>query len=458
VEHDPEDIWSTQMDAAREALAASGLRAEQLAAVGVANQRETVLLWDTETGNALGHAIVWQCRRTTERCEALRQAGYESMIRGKTGLRLDPYFSASKVEWLLKAHPEAAPLLREGRLRAGTIDSFLVWRLTGGNRHVTDFTNASRTMLFNLETLDWDPELLRLFGVPREILADPVPSAGLVGVTEPSWLGAPVPITGLAGDQQAALFAQACFAPGDVKNTYGTGCFLLMNAGDRPLPSRNNLLATVAWGLGPGRERVTYALEGSVFAAGAAVQWLRDGLGIIQASPEVQTLAATVPDNGGIYFVPALTGLGAPFWDPDARGMLIGITRGTTRGHVARATEEAIGCQTRAVVEAMEADCGTATPALKVDGGAARDDLLMQLQADLLGIPVCRHRLLESTAFGAAALAGVAVGFWSLDDVAKLGRAEETFEPRMSSVDRDRLYTEWSRAAGRSLGWIQGRS
>jgi glycerol kinase len=455
VEHDPEDIWSTQIDTAREALAASGLRADQLAAIGVANQRETVLLWDAKTGSALGNAIVWQCRRTAERCETLRRAGYEATIKGKTGLRLDPYFSATKLEWLLKARPEASRLLQQGRLRAGTIDSFLIWRLTGSSRHVTDFTNASRTMLFNLETLDWDPELLRLFGVPREILADPVPSAGPVGVVEPSWLGAPVPIAGLAGDQQAALFAQACFAKGEVKNTYGTGCFLLMNVGDRPLPSHNDLLTTIAWGLGPGRERIAYALEGSVFTAGAAVQWLRDGLGIIRSSSDVQSLAATVPNNGGVYFVPALTGLGAPFWDPDARGMLIGITRGTTGAHVARATEEAIACQTRAVVEAMRADSGTVTPALKVDGGAARDNLLMQLQADLLGIPVRRHRLLESTAFGAAALAGVAVGFWSLDDVAELGGDDETFEPHMDRVERDRLYAEWSRAAGRSLGWIQ---
>jgi glycerol kinase len=455
VEHDPEDIWSTQLAAAREALAAAGLEAGQLAAVGIANQRETALLWDAGTGKTLGNAIVWQCRRTAERCEQLRRDGFETMVRQKTGLRLDPYFSATKFEWLLAAHPEARSLLREGRLKAGTIDSFLVWRLTGGRRHVTDFTNASRTMLLNLHSLDWDDELLQLFGIPREALADLVPSAGVIDCTDPEWLGTAVPIAGLAGDQQAALFGQACFELGDTKNTYGTGCFLLMNVGEQPVLSRSDLIATVAWGLGPGRENVRYALEGSVFAAGAAVQWLRDGLGIIKSSDEVGGLAATVPDNGGLYFVPALTGLGAPFWDADARGLVIGITRGTTKAHLARAAEEAICCQTRAVLEAMRVDSGASPPLLKVDGGAAGDQFLLQLQADLLGIPVRRHRLLESTAFGAAALAGIAVGFWSLDDVARLAGQEQTYHPRMSESDRDRLYGEWMRAAERSLGWAR---
>jgi glycerol kinase len=455
VEHDPEDIWSTQVAAARDALAASGLEAGQLAAVGIANQRETALLWDAGTGKTLGNAIVWQCRRTAERCEELRREGLETMVREKTGLRLDPYFSATKFEWLMAAHPEARSLQHEGRLRAGTIDSFLVWRLTGGRRHVTDFTNASRTMLLDLHSLDWDEDLLRLFGIPREALADPIPSAGVVGLTEPEWLGAAVSVAGLAGDQQAALFGQACFDRGDTKNTYGTGCFLLMNVGEKPVLSRSDLIATVAWGLGPGRENVRYALEGSVFAAGAAVQWLRDGLGIIAESGEIGGLAASVADNGGLYFVPALTGLGAPFWDADARGLVIGITRGTTKAHLARAAEEAICCQTRAVLEAMKIDSGAAPPLLKVDGGGAADQFLLQLQADLLGLPVRRHRLLESTAFGAAALAGVAVGFWSLDDVARLAGQKETYRPRMSQPDKDRLHGEWMRAAERSSGWAR---
>jgi glycerol kinase len=455
VEHDPEDIWSTQLAAARDALAASGLAAGQLAAVGIANQRETALLWDAETGKTLGRAIVWQCRRTAERCEELRRAGFEATVREKTGLRLDPYFSATKFEWLMAAHPEARSLQREGRLRAGTVDSFLVWRLTRGRRHVTDFTNASRTMLLNLHSLDWDEDLLRLFGMPREALADPVPSAGVVGLTDPEWLGAAVPVAGLAGDQQAALFGQACFDRGDTKNTYGTGCFLLMNVGEKPVLSRSDLIATVAWGLGPGTENVRYALEGSVFAAGAAVQWLRDGLGVITASSEIGGLASSVADNGGLYFVPALTGLGAPFWDADARGLVIGITRGTTRAHLARAAEEAICCQTRAVLEAMKVDSGAAPALLKVDGGGAADQFLLQLQADLLGLPVRRHRLLESTAFGAAALAGVAVGFWSLDDIARLAGQKETYRPKMGESDRDSLQREWMRAAERSLGWAR---
>jgi glycerol kinase len=399
-----------------------------------------------------------QCRRTAERCEELRRAGFEATVREKTGLRLDPYFSATKFEWLMAAHPEARSLQHQGRLRAGTIDSFLVWRLTGGRRHVTDFTNASRTMLLDLRSLEWDEDLLRLFGIPRETLADPVPSAGVVGLTDPEWLGAAIPVAGLAGDQQAALFGQACFDRGDTKNTYGTGCFLLMNVGEEPVFSRSDLIATVAWGLGPGRERVRYALEGSVFAAGAAVQWLRDGLGIIAASNDIGGLAASVPDNGGLYFVPALTGLGAPFWDADARGLVIGITRGTTKAHLARAAEEAVCCQTRAVLEAMTIDSGAVPPLLKVDGGGAADQFLLQLQADVLGLPVRRHRLLESTAFGAAALAGVAVGFWSLEDVARLAGQKETYRPRMSESDRNLLQGQWMRAAERSLGWARRES
>ncbi len=344
-------------------------------------------------------------------------------------------------------------MLRQGRLRAGTIDSFLVWRLTGGRHHVTDFSNASRTMLFGLETLDWDESLLDFFGIPRDILADPVPSSGVIGATEPRWLGGSIPIAGLAGDQQTALFGQACFNVGDTKNTYGTGGFLLMNVGQKPVVPPSRLLGTVAWGLGPGRENVSYALEGSVFVAGAAVQWLRDGLGIIERSDEIGPLAASVADNGGLFFVPALTGLGAPFWDPDARGLIIGITRGTTKAHLARATEGGDLCQTRALLEAMELASDIVPAVLRVDGGAARDAFLLQMQADLLGLPVRRPTLLESTAFGAAALAGVAVGLWSVDDVTTLAKAGETYLPVMDTSGRDALYGQWMRSVeGRRAG------
>ena len=470
VEHDPEDIWRGQLEAAREALESAGVAhgddaaapgaggrggsgARRLAAIGVANQRETALLWDQQTGEPVGNAIVWQCRRTTERCEELRLEGREEYLRETTGLRLDPYFSATKWEWLLAAHPEAQRLLAQGRLRAGTVDSFLVWRLTGGREHVTDYSNASRTMLFDLHTLDWDQAALELFGISRDMLPRPVPSAGVVGYSDRSVLGVEAPIAGIAGDQQAALFGQACFAPGETKNTYGTGCFLLMNVGRRPVRSAHDLLSTVAWGLGPGREGVSYALEGSVFAAGAAVQWLRDGLGLIESAGEVGSLAATVEDNGGVYFVPALTGLGAPFWDPAARGLLIGLTRASGRGHVARATEEAICFQTRAVLEAMTKDAGVAPPQLRVDGGAAGDDFLMQLQADVLGVPVARREMREATAFGAAALAGVGVGLWAPEQVAEMARAERVFRPADVRPDLEGVYERWLQAVERSRGW-----
>jgi glycerol kinase len=467
VEHDPEAIWQSQKEAIELALKHSGLRPDGLAAIGVTNQRETCLLWDAETGRSLGNAIVWQCRRTAERCDDLRSLGWEPIIRERTGLRLDPYFSATKLEWLLAAHPEAAALAAEGRLRAGTVDSFLIWRLTGGQAHVTDYSNASRTMLFDIRALDWDDELLSLFGVPREILAEPRPSSGPLGLSDPRVFGAAVPIAGVAGDQQASLFGHACLEGGEAKNTYGTGCFLLMNTGSRPVPSSHGLLTTIAWALGPdggasgaedparGARNVTYALEGSVFVGGAAVQWLRDGLGVIDSSEEIGPLAAQVPDNGGLFFVPALAGLGAPFWDPYARGLLIGITRGTTRAHLARATEEAICYQTRSVLEAMSADAGVRLKSLRVDGGAVGDDLLLQAQADLLGIPVERPRVRETTALGAAALAGLAVGFWTTDDVRALSRTERVFEPVLAGTERERLYAEWQRAAERSLHWAK---
>ena len=433
VEHDAEEIWTTQLRCCRLALQRSGLGAADLAAVGIANQRETVLLWDADTGTPLGNAIVWQCRRTAERCAELEAAGWGDRVAALTGLRLDPYFSASKLEWLLANRPGAKDLLRRGRLRAGTIDSFLVWRLTGGRSHVTDFSNASRTMLLDLERLEWAGELLDLFGVPAEVLPNLRASSGFIGTTDPSLFGAAVPIAGIAGDQQAALFGQGGLEKGASKNTYGTGCFLLVNTGDRPVAAENGLVSTVAWaleppgapatdpvrGVAPGAaaraaaRRVTYALEGSVFTAGAAVQWLRDGLGIIANAAEIGPLAAQVPDTGDVYFVPALTGLGAPYWDPQARGLLIGITRGTTMQHIARAAEEAICFQVGAVLEAMSRTAGVDVSSLRVDGGAAGDDFLLQLQADLTGVQVVRPRLRETTALGAAALAGLAAGFWS---------------------------------------------
>ncbi len=456
VEHDPEDIWATQLRCCRLALAQSGLEAGELAALGIANQRETVLLWDADSGEALGDAIVWQCRRTTQRCAELEEAGYGTRITEITGLRLDPYFSATKLEWLIANRPGARDLLHQGRLRAGTIDAFLVWRLTGGRHHTTDFSNASRTMLLDLRRLDWSPELLDLFGVPRGILPELHPSSGLVGVTDPGWFGAPVPIAGLAGDQQAALFGQGGLEAGDSKNTYGTGCFLLTTTGEQPAAPEHGLLSTVAWVLArpaPAATTVRYALEGSVFVAGAAVQWLRDGLGIITDAAEIGTLAARVTDSADVYFVPALTGLGAPYWDPGARGLLIGLTRGTSREHIARATEEAICFQTVAILEAMGRAAGVGIRALRADGGAAGDSFLLQLQADLAGTPVVRSRIRETTALGAAALAGLAVGYWTEADVKGLAGVDATFRPRISSQERLRRRDRWEKAVERARGW-----
>ncbi len=464
VEHDPEDIWATQLRSCRTALERAGMEARELAAIGIANQRETVLLWDAETGAALGNAIVWQCRRTADRSEELRRAGLEPAIEARTGLRLDPYFSATKIEWLLANRPGASDLLARGHLRAGTIDSLLIWRLTGGRHHVTDHTNASRTMLLDLHGLEWAEDLLDLFGVPRSILPRLCPSSGVIGATDPAWLGAAVPIAGVAGDQQAALFGQGAAEKGDCKNTYGTGCFLLMNVGSLPVRPELGLLSTVGWSLTPevagargagSAATVTYALEGSVFMAGAAVQWVRDSLRIVESSADIGPLAAQAPDNGGVYFVPALTGLGAPYWDPYARGLLIGLTRGTEPEHLARATEEAICFQTRAVLDAMRETSGVDVAALRVDGGAARDDFLLALQADVLAMPVIRPRVLETTALGAAALAGLAVGFWSKDEVTQLAGTGRVFAPTMDTEERERLYREWQRAVDRALGWAQ---
>ena len=450
MEHDAEEIWRTQRDVAAQALSKAGLGAADVA-IGITNQRETTVLWDRSTGRPVAHAIVWQDRRTASRCDALRQAGHEVTFASRTGLLLDAYFSGTKLAWLLDNVAGARERARRGELAFGTIDTWLAWRLSAGRSHVTDVSNASRTLLFNIHTLDWDDELLALLDVPRAVLPKVVASSGTVATTACDGLPAGIAVAGIAGDQQAALFGQACYSPGMAKNTYGTGCFLLMNTGTRPAASRNRLLATVAWQ----REgRTSYALEGSVFIAGAAVQWLRDGLGIIERSSDVESLAASVPDTSGVVFVPALSGLGAPYWDPRARGTLVGITRGATRAHIARATLEAIAFQSAELIEAMAADSGIALTELRVDGGATANNLLMQLQADLLGVPVVRPKVTETTALGAAYLAGLACGFWKDEaEIASLWSRERVFEPMLSRGEAASRLGEWKRAVERSRAW-----
>jgi len=467
VEHDPEAIWSSQLGCAREALALAGLRPEQIAALGVTNQRETTILWDRQSGQPIANAIVWQSRVSAEICARLKAEGLEPLFRRKTGLLLDPYFSGTKIKYLLERHEGLRARAERGEVLFGTVDTWLIWRLTGGRVHATDPGNASRTLLFDIHTLDWDDELLRLLGVPRAMLPEVRDSSGTFGQTSPEWFGSPIPITAVAGDQQAATFGQACFRPGDVKNTYGTGCFMLMNTGSQPVPSQNNLVTTVGWRLG---DQVTYCLEGSVFIAGAVVQWLRDGLHLIRTSAEVEPLAASVPDSGGVVFVPALVGLGAPHWDPYARGTILGITRGTTAAHIARAALESMAYQTRDLLEAMNKDTQTAPDAsgtssatasggalaraLKVDGGAAVNDTLMQFQADVLGSAVERPSVAETTALGAAYLAGLAVGYWNdLDDVAGHWALQRRFEPRWDCRYREQLYARWNKAVRRALSW-----
>ena len=453
VEHDAEEIWASQLGVAVEAIARAGLTAADIAAIGITNQRETTVLWDRATGRPIHPAIVWQDRRTAPLCERLRASGHEPTFRQKTGLVLDPYFSGTKLAWLLDNIPGARGRAERGELAFGTIDSWLVWNLTGGERHLTDASNASRTLMFNLEAGCWDDELLDLLDIPPAVLPDVVPSSAVYGETAARFLAKRVPIAGIAGDQQAALFGQLCDRPGMVKNTYGTGCFMLLHTGERPVHSGSNLLTTVACRLGG---RTEYALEGSVFVAGAAVQWLRDGLGIIREAREVETLAASVPDNGGIYLVPAFAGLGAPHWDPYARGALLGITRGTTAGHIARATLESIAFQTADLLAAMEADAATPLAELRVDGGATANNLLMQFQADLLGVPVVRPRITETTALGAAYLAGLAVGYWrDRSELASLWQAEQTFLPVMERERALELRRQWQRALERSKGWEQ---
>ncbi len=453
VEHDPEDIWQSQLGAARDAMAEAGVRPHEIVAIGITNQRETTIVWDRHTGQPINRAIVWQCRRTADLCERLRTEGLDSEIRRRTGLVVDAYFSGTKVAWILDHVPGARERAERGDLAFGTVDSWLLYRLTGGRVHVTDATNASRTILFNLHTGSWDRVLLDVLGVPEAVLPEVVDSSGVVGEAEPSLLGAAIPIGGVAGDQQAALFGQGCLEAGDAKNTYGTGCFVLQHAGSRA-PASESLLTTVASRLDGA---LAYALEGSVFVAGAAVQWLRDGLGLIRTAADVEALAASVPSSDGVYVVPAFVGLGAPHWDMYARGAMFGVTRGTTAAHLARATLESMAFQTRDVVEAMERDTGRRLRELRVDGGATRNDLLMQIQADILGIPVARSSEPETTARGAAFLAGLAVGMWrGPDDVRRAASVDRVFEPRMSDDQRETLYAGWRRAVERAKGWAAG--
>ncbi len=452
VEHDAEEIWDTMRTSAREALKAAGVRAGEVAAIGITNQRETIVLWDRRTGRPVHRAIVWQDRRTASATDRLRAAGHERAVRRKTGLLLDPYFSGSKLRWLLDHVPGARKKAVEGRLAAGTVDSWLVWKLTGGRRHVTDVSNASRTMLMNLRTGIWDAELCRLLSIPERILPEIVSSGGRIEDADAGVLGAGLPIAGILGDQQAALFGQLCTRPGLAKCTYGTGCFLLVFTGRRPVASRNRLLSTVAWRMG-GRP-MTYALEGSVFSGGAAIQWLRDGLKIITSAPDVNALAHSVGDSGGVVVVPAFTGLGAPEWDATARGAVLGLTRGSTGAHLARATLEGIAFQVADLLNAMEADTGTRLRELRVDGGAAASDLLMQLQADFSGVRVARPENLETTAQGAAFMAGLAVGVWpDLRALAKTWRVERRFTSRMPRPESRRRRALWRRAVERSRRW-----
>ncbi len=451
VEHDPEEIWETQRTMAREAIDAANISAKDVAAIGVTNQRETVVLWERSTGRPVANAIVWQSRISAPLCEQLKTDGLEPMVRAKTGLVLDAYFSASKVAHLLSVHDGLRARCEEGDILFGTIDTYLIWRLTGGRVHVTDYSNASRTLLFNIHTLDWDDDLLELFGVPRAMLPEVRPSSQIYGETDALLCGETIPIAGAAGDQQAATFGQACFEPGAAKNTYGTGCFLLMNTGDKPVPSENQLLTTIGWGL---EGKITYCLEGSVFIAGAAIQWLRDGLKLIQTSSEVEQLLDSAPDSGGVYFVPAFVGLGAPHWDPFARGAIFGLTRGTTAGNLAWAAVESMAFQTRELIEAMERDASVQLKSLRVDGGATVNARLLQFQADLLDKPVLRPVVAETTALGAAYLAGLAVGYWdNLDDVRRNWALDREFTPRMKDVDRGARFARWQRAIARARDW-----
>lgn len=442
VEHDPEEIWATQLEAARGAIKAAQIESDQIRAIGITNQRETTLLWERDTGKPVYNAIVWQCRRSSGICDELRAAGAEATIREKTGLVLDAYFSGTKLTWLFRERPDLRLRAERGELMFGTVDSWLVYRLTG--RHATDPTNASRTLLFDIKKREWDGELLDMLGVPPSVLPEVLPSSGFFGTTRKELFGTEIPVTGVAGDQQAALFGHACFEPGEAKNTYGTGCFTLMNTGSFPVVSKHNLLTTVAWDLGKG---YTYALEGSVFIAGAVIQWLRDQMGMLAESGESEALARTVPDTGGVYLVPAFVGLGAPYWDSEVRGTVVGITRGTTRAHFVRAALEAIAYESRDLLDAMEKDSGRTLSSIKADGGATANSFLMQFQADIIDRKVVLPEVAETTALGAAYMAGLTVGYWSgLDDVKNNWRKRREFRPQMGAEISGRLVAGWARA------------
>lgn len=449
VEHDPHEIWSSQASVIAEAITTLDINGLNIAGIGITNQRETTIVWDSETEEPIYNAIVWQDRRTSDYCDELKKQGVTDMIRQKTGLIIDAYFSATKIKWILDNVPGARKRAEKGKLLFGTVDTWLIWRLTRGEVHVTDVSNASRTMLFNINTLEWDQELLDLFGIPRSMMPEVKSSSEVYGHTKTTIFAHKVPISGIAGDQQAALFGQMCTEPGMVKNTYGTGCFLLMNSGEKPILSKNNLITTIAWKIG---DKVNYALEGSIFVGGSVVQWLRDGLHVINSSSEVEALASQVPDTGGVYFVPALTGLGAPWWDQYARGTIIGISRGTTTAHIARAALEGIAYQTMDITAAMSLDAGIPLKELKVDGGASRNNLLMQFQADILGTRVIRPKVVETTAMGAAYLAGLAVGYWSsIDEIRKQWQIDRVFEPSWEEEKILQAKEGWRDAVKRTL-------
>ena len=453
VEHDAGEIWSTQLSVAREAMNQIEATAEDIAAIGITNQRETTIVWDKNTGQPVYHAIVWQCRRTSEYCDSLKAKGLEEKFRQKTGLVIDAYFSATKVKWILDNVEGARERAEKGELLFGTVETWLIWKLTKGAVHVTDYSNASRTMMFNINTLEWDDEILTELDIPKSMLPEPKPSSCVYGKADPSFLGGEIPIAGAAGDQQAALFGQTCFNAGEAKNTYGTGCFLLMNTGEKPIFSKNGLVTTIAWGLDG---KVNYALEGSIFVAGAAIQWLRDELRIIDSAPDSEYMAKKVKDTHGCYVVPAFTGLGAPHWDQYARGTIVGITRGVNKYHIIRATLESIAYQVNDVLEAMKADSGIDLAALKVDGGASANDFLMQTQSDVINAPVNRPQCVETTAMGAAYLAGLAVGYWtSKEDVIKNWAIDRTFEPQISDDDRAKQIRGWNKAVKYAYGWAK---
>ena len=453
VEHDADEIWSTQLGVAVEAMSKIGAEAADIAAIGITNQRETVIVWDRATGEPVYHAIVWQCRRTAEYCDSLKEQGLEELFRKKTGLKIDAYFSATKIKWILDHIQGALERARRGELLFGTVETWLIWKLTKGRVHVTDYSNASRTMLFNINTLEWDSENLELIGIRKSMLPDVKPSSYVYGEADASFLGGAIPIAGAAGDQQSALFGQTCFLPGEAKNTYGTGCFLLMNTGETPVFSENGLVTTIAWGLDG---KVYYALEGSIFVAGAAIQWLRDELRLIDSSADSEYMAKKVPDTNGCYVVPAFTGLGAPHWDQYARGTMVGLTRGVNKYHIIRATLESLAYQVNDVLKAMEADSGIHLSALKADGGASANDFLMQTQADLSGAPVNRPRCVETTAMGAAYLAGLAVGYWKdKEDVVKNWAIDRTFEPQIAEEERAKRIKGWNKAVTYAYNWAK---